>query len=180
MNGFIFGAVISTMFFLGIPAGNDTIGKAFPDIKGETLSGTVKTIPADTKGKYTLIAMAYSSDADNDLSSWINPVYNKFIVKTGMFDSEYDVNLVFIPMFSGENFATASIIKKRMKEEINKTLHSSVVFYKGDLDKYKKELNIVKKDTPYIFMLDKSGNILYATDGNYTDEKMEAIEEKLK
>ena len=158
----------------------DATGKIFPAISGETLAGTTKTIPADTKGKYTLIAMAYSSDAEQDLNTWLNPAYNKFIVKTGMFDSEYDVNIYFIPMFSGVNIATANTIRKRMKEEIEKGAHGYVMFYKGEISSYKKELELVQKDTPYIFLLDKEGKIIYSTNGIYSDDKMEAIEDKLK
>lgn len=157
----------------------ELVGKSFPIITCETLTDVEKAIPHDCKGKFTLLAMAYSSDAENDLQSWLNPVYNKFIAKTGMFDSEYDINLYFIPMFTGTNIATANLFKKRMKEEMNKEIHPNVLFYKGNIDEYKKTLKMDKKDTPYIFLLDKEGKIIYNTFGVYSDDKMEAIEDLL-
>lgn len=163
-------------FFSFVPS---TINSLFPDISGETLQGSSKSIPKDTKGKYTLLALAYSSDAENDLATWLNPVYNKFIAKTGMFDSEYDINLYFVPMFTGTNIATANTIQKKLKEEIDKEIHPYVLFYKGEIKSYKEQLGMEKKDTPYIFLLDKEGKIIYTTNGQYSDDKMEAIEDKI-
>ena len=174
-----FFAVALTWIIFSFREGAESVGKIFPEIKGLTLSDEEKSIPLDAKGKFTLIAIAYSSDAENDLNTWLNPVYNKFVAKTGMMDSEMDVNIYFIPMFSGVNIATAGTIKRRMKEEILKGAHKYVLFYKGEIAKYKKELGMEKKDTPYIFLLDKTGKIVYATSGNYTDKKLEAIEEKI-
>jgi len=77
------------------------IGKQFPAITGETLEDVEITIPSDTKGKFTLIAMAYSKKSDEELQTWFEPVHYKFIAKAGMFDKDYDVNVYFIPMFTG-------------------------------------------------------------------------------
>lgn len=155
------------------------LDKQFPFLTGETLSGASKNLPDDAKGKYTLLAMAYSSDAENDLQTWLSPVYNKFIAKTGMFDSEYDVNLFFVPIFTGANIAFAKTMQKRMKEEVDKDIHPYVLFYKGEMKELKAVLGLEKKDTPYIFLLDKEGKIVYTTSGQYSDDKMEAIEDKI-
>jgi len=34
-------------------------------------------------------------------------------------------------------------------------------------------------DEPYIFVLDKEGRVVYVTSGFYTEEKMDAIEDKI-
>lgn len=153
------------------------VGKMFPELIGETLDDVKKSIPASTKGKYTIICMAYSSDSENDLRSWLQPAHDKFIAKTEMFS--YDVNLYFVPMFTGLNIAGAGKAKKNLKEETDKELQSYVLFYTGEIDAYKKELGMEKKDLPYIYVLDKEGKIVYATSGQYTEKKMEDLEDKL-
>jgi hypothetical protein len=169
------------MAFIGLlftgSAAMAQVGKVFPELTGETLESTKKSIPASTKGKYTIICMAYSSDSENDLKTWLGPAYDKFIAKTEMFS--YDVNLYFVPMFTGLNVAGAGKAKKDMIKDTDKELHPYVLFYTGEIDVYKKELGMDKKDLPYIFVLDKDGKIVYATNGYYTEAKMEALEDKL-
>lgn len=153
------------------------VGKMFPALTGETLDDVKKSIPSSTKGKYTIICMAWSSDSENDLKSWLQPAYDKFVGKTEMFS--YDVNLYFIPMFTGVNVATAGTAKKKLKNDTDKELQPYVLFYTGDIDTYKKELGMEKKDVPYIYVLDKDGKIVYMTSGMYTEKKMEDLEDKL-
>lgn len=165
------------LFYLGSTAAMAQVGKTFPELIGETLNDKKITIPTQTKGKYTIICMAYSSDSENDLKTWLNPAYNKFIAKTEMFS--YDVNLYFVPMFTGVNVAGANKAKKEILKDTDKELHPYVLFYTGGIDTYKKELGMEKKDLPYIFVLDKEGKIVYSTSGYYTEAKMDALEEVL-
>ena|SRR5687767_11223958 len=155
----------------------EVTGIQFPDLSGETLNGKKISLPADTKGKATIIALAYSKDAEEYLHSWLDPAYEKFIAKSEIMS--YDVNLYFVPMFTGAKAATADAAKEKFKKETDATLHPYVIIYKGELDKYKNTLKMDKKDSPYIFVLDESGKIVYATSGIYTDAKMDAIEDHL-
>ena len=53
-------------------------------------------------------------------------------------------------------------------------MYDYLLFYEGDKT-YKDELNFEKKDTPYFYVLDKTGKIVYATSGKYDDKKLEKI-----
>jgi len=172
--------LISLIAFHTIVWGQTT-GKLFPSIKGETLEGKTITVPEDTKGKYTLIGMAYSQKSEDQLRTWFQPAFSAFIDKSkpALFEEKYDVNLYFIPMFTGLNKAATATAKKKALEGVDKRLHAYILFYKGELEKYKKELGLAQKDTPYFFVLDKDGKIVYYTEGSYSEEKMENIEGKL-
>ena len=152
-------------------------GIAFPDLSGENLDGKKISIPKDTKGKSTIIALAYSKDAEEYLNSWLTPAYDKFIGKTEIMS--YDVNLYFVPMFTGAKAASADAAKQKIKKDADPELLPYILIYKGDLDKYKTTLQMDKKDVPYIFVLDKDGKIVYSTSGAYSDAKMDAIEDHL-
>lgn len=156
-------------------------GKIFPSISGETAVDKKVTIPTDTKGKFTLIGMAYSKAAEDELKTWYQPVYSTFIEKPkpGLFNESYDVNLYFIPMFTGLNQAATEVAKKKAKQGIDSKLLPYIVFYKGELKQYKEQLEFEKKDTPYFFVLDQDGKIVFATSGKYSDDKLEKIEEVL-
>ncbi len=154
----------------------------FPSITGESLEDKKITIPTDTKGKFTLIGMAYSQKSQEDLQTWLQPVYTNFIEKPSgavLFDDSYDINVYFIPMFTGSNEAAAAPAKKRFKEGLDKELQPHLLIYKGDISKYKEQLSLNDKDKPYFFLLNEEGNIVYTTSGIYTEAKMEKIEEFL-
>lgn len=171
-------ALISLLMISFCTAKAQVVGMAYPDLEGETVEDLKVSIPVDTKGKYTLLGMAYSKKSEDDLNTWFQPVYTKFISEGGgLFSSfTYDVNVYFIPMFTGIKAAGVGAAKKKAVEKIDPKLHPHIIFYKGDLKTYKKALDFERKDVPYFFVLDKEGKIIYATSGAYSEDKMDEIE----
>jgi hypothetical protein len=156
-------------------------GKMFPDMVAETVEDKKVNLPTDTKGKYTLLGLAYSKKSEDELNSWFQPVFDTFIQKTTglMSGMGYDVNVYFIPMFTGVNTAAEGTAKKKAAKNIDPQLLPYVLFYKGKLEPYKESLDFQHKDVPYFFVLDPKGKIIYATSGKYTEEKLEEIESKI-
>jgi hypothetical protein len=157
------------------------IGTPFPEMECENYNGKMVHLPVDTKGKYTLLGMAFSNGAETDLKTWIKPIYNKFIVKVDRskadaFDvgTDYDIHLYFVPMFTGFNKLTSGASKEKIKKSTDKELYDYLLFYDGGKT-YKDELDFKQRDVPYFFVLDKSGKIVYTTSGKYTDSKLEKI-----
>src|SRR5215467_3076999 len=102
--------VLGAFLLLSIcPCVAQVIGKAFPSMTAETVDDKKVNLPQDTKGKYTLLGLAYSKKSEDELNTWLNPVYSTFIQKqTGMIQGfSYDVNVYFVPMFTGVNAAAA-------------------------------------------------------------------------
>lgn len=157
------------------------VGKLFPQMTAETIEDKKVELPASVKGKYTLIGLAYSKKSESELNSWFQPVFGKFIQKSnGLFSGfAYDVNVFFIPMFTGVNAAATGMAKKKAAKNIDPQLLPYVLFYKGELKAYKEALDFEKKDIPYFFVLDPQGKIVHATSGKYSEDKMEAIEESI-
>jgi hypothetical protein len=154
------------------------IGKTFPQMTAETVDDKKVNLPQDVKGKYTLVGLAYSKKSEDELNTWFNPIYQTFIQKpTGTLQGfTYDVNVFFVPMFTGINAAATSTAKRKAMRNIDPRLLPYILFYKGELKKYKDELDFEQRDIPYFFVLDPDGKILFATDGGYTTDKMESIE----
>lgn len=154
------------------------VGDEFPELTGETLDERILTIPEDTEGKFTLVALASSEKAEEFLRGWYEPVYNHFIAKTGMFDDQFDVHVFFVPMFTGgQKIGKNKVMKSMKKESKSDELFPHVLFYEGDLKLYQDALDMRKKDLPYIFLIDPDGEIAYATSGYFKQEKMDAIDD---
>ena len=58
------------------------VGKMFPSMEAETVEDQKVVLPESTKGKYTLLGLAYSKKSEDELNSWFSPVFNKFIQKS--------------------------------------------------------------------------------------------------
>lgn len=157
-------------------------GKTFPDMTAETVDDKKIELPQRVKGKFTLLGLAYSKKSEDELNTWFQPVFEKFVQKQkgGLFeDFAYDVNVYFVPMFTGINAAATGTAKKKAIKNIDPNLLPYILFYKGELKPYKESLDFEKKDIPYFFVLDKEGKIIYATSGKFSKDKMEEIEEVL-
>jgi hypothetical protein len=174
-------ALILSLVLLAIIVNAQIEGKTFPDMIAETVEDKKVNLPTDTKGKYTLLGLAYSKKSEDELNSWFQPVFQTFIQKTTglMSGMGYDVNVYFIPMFTGVNTAAEGTAKKKAAKNIDPQLLPYVLFYKGKLEPYKESLDFQHKDVPYFFVLDPQGKIIYATSGKYTEEKLEEIESKI-
>lgn len=154
------------------------VGKTFPDMEAETVEDKKVKLPQDVKGKYTLLGLGYSKKSEDELNTWFQPVFEKFVQKTTglMAGFGYDVNVYFVPMFTGINAAATGTAKRKAIKNIDPQLLPYILFYKGELKPYKEALDFEKKDIPYFFVLDPNGKIVYATEGRYTDDKMDKIE----
>ncbi len=155
---------------------------SFPQMELSNLDNETINIPQDTKGKYTLIGMAYSKKSEDELITWFNPVYQTFIQKSSkpsLFDADYDVNIFFIAMFAGVNKAAVGSVKKKMRENADPELEPHLLFYKGEIKSFKQALKLDRKDTPYFFVLDEDGNVVHSTSGAFSRGKLDAIEEFL-
>ena len=176
-------SLLFLLLFMSAPAFTiaQVIGKTFPDMTAETVDDKEVELPDNVRGKYTLIGLAYSKKSESELNSWFQPVFTKFIQKsTGLFSGfTYDVNVYFVPMFTGVNAAATGTAKRKAAKNIDPQLLPYVLFYKGELKTYKAALDFEKKDIPYFFVLDPEGKIVYATSGKYSAAKMDEIEENI-
>lgn len=180
MKPFVIAALLLISIHFNIAA--QVVGKTFPSMTAETVEDKKVSIPDDVRGKYTLVGLAYSKKSEGELNSWFQPVFTRFIQKTsgGLFSGfTYDVNVFFVPMFTGVNAAATGTAKRKAARNIDPQLLPYVLFYKGELKTYRDALDFEKRDIPYFFVLDPQGKIVYATSGKYSDDKMEEIEENI-
>ncbi len=165
------------LFALSVSA--QVVGKTFPDMVAETVEDKRVNLPTDTKGKFTLLGLAYSKKSEDELRTWFEPIFSKFVQKpegllAGM---GYDVNVFFIPMFTGINAAAEGTAKRKAMKNLDPQLFPYILFYKGELKTYKEALDFERRDIPYFFVLNTEGKIVYATSGAFSDSKLDAIEE---
>ncbi len=151
--------------------------QTIPAFNGTTAENKSISIPDDSEGRYALICFASSRKAQADLETWLDPVYNRYIAKTGFMDDMFDVDVFFIPVFSGAEGSMQESVRKKFVETAQRDLWPHLVFCDKGLKEILKPLNMTRDELPYFFFLDKSGKIVYRTSGAFTEEKFDAIDE---
>lgn len=154
-------------------------GVSFPDLPGEFLSGEKAVLPDAPREKMLLVGMAYSKKAEDDLRSWYQPMYDSFVLKRGIMDSMYNIDLCFVPMFTGIKQTVYDKAMKELRSENRSDLHPHILFYKGDVKPYIEQLKMDDKTLPYFFLIGKQGKVVFSTSGSYSERKKEQLEEAL-
>ena len=174
----IFAIISISLLFLGSSFAQ--VGDEFPKMSGTSLTDKEISIPADTQDKFTLVGLAYSKKAEDDLKTWFQPVWERFIRAEDpnalIPEMKPDVHVVFVPMFTGIKRGASNAAIKKMQKDVDKKLHAHVMVYSGKLGDYEEALNFEQKDTPYFFVIDKSGKIVYATSGKVSPQKLNEVE----
>ena len=147
----------------------------FPDIVVTDLNDKSIQIPKDTEGKFTLIGIAFSQDAQNDLYSWSQPVFSEFMDENNLSSLVYDPNVYLILLFGGANQLVYKSAKEQIIQGTDESLKDNVVLYKGKMLDYRKMLELKSRKKPYFFVLDKSGKIIFRTEGRYKREILEKV-----
>ena len=157
------------------------IGRVFPSIECEDYNGKKINLPTEEKDKCTILGIAFSNDAEKELQLWIDPICNKFDPKVDEKNIDpmaaavaYDVNLFFIPKFSFLNKVASKQSKEKIKTDSDKGLYQYLLFYNGSRT-LKNDLEVEKKDIPYIFVLDKNGKIVYQASSKYDSKKLSKL-----
>ncbi len=153
-------------------------GKTFPDTQGATLDDKEKSIPFKN-GKVSILAVAFHRGAEDELKKWLNPLYNTFMVKSKAktldMSAIYDVNFVFVPMIAG-----IKMIADEFKASTDKAFWPVVLdTKKSDMKAAATSLGVTDRKIPWIFVLDKDGKVIDVQTGEYSEAKIDAMEEAM-
>jgi hypothetical protein len=173
------GMKIFIVLILGLISGiaRSQTGLMFPPLKGNSLDDKTIKVPFNN-GKYSLIAIAYDKDAEDNLKGWLNPIYDSFIKKGedgGAFDVAelYDVNFIFVPMIHG-----FKKVKNEFKNGTDKEYWPYIMDTEyEDVKKVQETLRVKDTKIPYFYILDKEGKIIEVQSGAFSEQKLSKLED---
>jgi len=144
----------------------------------ETIEGEIVEVPDAFEGSFVFIGVGTGKKAEDELKTWQIPVYNKFIAKTGLMDEMYDVKVCFLPLFTGAMKLAKNDVVKKLKENNERLILDHVYVYSGERGPFN-DADIGDKKTPYFFLLNPKGEILWAGKGTFKQAYFDKIEEIL-
>lgn len=150
---------------------------AFPVLEGENVQGNSIQLP--TNGSWGIVAVVAGKKAQPALEEWFAPAYNRFVMKSGLFASSYEVNLFLVPVFTGLDKAAYGPSMNALKKKVDADLAKQVVFVKGNADAVLDALGIKDRGIPYFFTVDPQGHIVHRESGKFSVDKLDALEAPL-
>lgn len=153
-------------------------GIIFPALKGKSLDDKAISIPF-SNGKFTVLAIAYSRAAEEDLKKWLNPLFDAFIKSEKESGNSmdladvYDVNFVFVPVIAG-----FSKVAEDFKKGTDKQFWGYVMdTEKTDIKAIQKTLGVEDNKIPYFYVLNPEGKVLAFESGKFSSVKLDRLEE---
>ncbi|MDF2450672.1 MAG: hypothetical protein K0S26_176 [Bacteroidota bacterium] len=167
-----------TLFLFSLSSIAQTKGN-FPTLSGHTLDGNAVTLPLAGTKKFTIVGICYKRSAEDDLKTWIQPMYDVFVAKasgTDYFDvgNYYDVNYYFIPLISGFKKAAADF-----KASTQPDLWKNVIDCDTDIALLKVQLKPSDEGIPYFYVIDTAGKIVEVVSRKYSENKMDKIQDAI-
>jgi putative protein-disulfide isomerase len=144
------------------------IGEIFPTIEVKTLNDEVMMIPTAIANKVMLIGVGFKDAAQPKLDSWSKALGAKYI--DGKVVDYFETVLI-----AGKNKLFSGPIRKGMKKGVPKPMHTKVGVYFGDLKDYYDRFGVSDKDDAYIFLIDKTGKVLFESSGNADEKKLTVL-----
>lgn len=141
---------------------------------GQSLDKEQLHVPS-ARSEFTLVGLAFSAAAEESLGTWLEPAYNKFILKNGLFDSELDVTPVFVPVFSGPAKALKNKTISRISQSITNELkpYLLVVEEEAGLKSLREDAD---KKEPVFLLLNKRGEVIWRGEGSFKQDYFDQIE----
>ena len=170
---------LPTILLIATALGHALGQTRFPALTGETASGTIIAIPEPDGAPFTIVGMAYGQKAGPLLEDWYEPAYLRFVAKHGLFAGAYDARVYFVPLFVGANKAAYEPSMRKFRKSADPEILDHVLFSKDALEPLQQDLGLKDKDIPYFFILNARGEVIHRTQGAFSEDKLEAMEDVL-
>ncbi|MCB0820211.1 MAG: hypothetical protein KDC13_06280, partial [Bacteroidetes bacterium] len=149
----------------------------FPVVPCKDVNGKTKELNLSASAKPSVVFVQKKAKSGEMAESWIDPLVQKFIRKSGMLDAMFDADLVFLAYLNQIEAGMVEKSTKKVKEEIPAELHSGSYFSTESPDAV--ESIVLSGADSFIVVVSAEGRILGSVQGKYTEEKMEMIEDWL-
>ncbi len=141
----------------------------FPQVTGSNLLRQKVALPDDLQGDLNILLMAFHQWQQAWVDLWI-PFARQIE------QSFPGVQFYELPVIYKMNFFSQTFLNEGMRAGIpNPTTRQKTITLYLDKPSFRRALDIPHEDTIWVLLLDRQGNILWRTDGAYSQEKGDAL-----
>ncbi len=148
----------------------------FPNLTGNRFDESRVEFPRNTK-KYTVLLITFGKKGTESASTWIDPLVQKFIRKSGMLDAFFDADLYALTMVNAAEWNIIRSQESKIKSEIPSEIINNVLYSTSDCTPLLSVLGENAKSTSTLILLNNEGKIVKQIQGEFSEKKMEALED---
>ena len=136
----------------------------FPTLQAERLTGQTVTFPDDLTEEVNILIVAFDQKAQQLVDSWGRLILAKY-------EPQPNISYHEVPMISGWYRPMAGQIDRWMRQGIPAQYHENTVTFYGNRAPYMRELRMTRRNSCYVFVLDRKGQIVYRAEGMMDGKK---------
>jgi hypothetical protein len=141
----------------------------FPSLEATDLNKRKLQLPGGLAGEVNILLVAFQREQQDDINTWL-PLLPA-LVKRNPKLAYYE-----IPVISRSNFLLRWVINNGMRGGIpDKEQRARTITLYLDKKPFLKALEISSEDQIYVLLVNKSGEVLWRTEGVVSQEKLESL-----
>lgn len=145
----------------------------FPSVSGSNLSGKRYHLPQDFEGTYNIVITVYQRFQQNNVDSWgvlLESLAQKY---PSLFYYE-------LPTLPNYGWLQRTFIDGGMRGGIpDKTVRARTITLYLDVKQFNADLHLPTIDDIYVLVVDRQGEVLWQTTGDYTPQQGDDLSQRL-
>jgi hypothetical protein len=175
MLGATFFVILGGVIALATPVASswDTAPVRFPHVQGSNLEKQDFNLPSDFQGQHNLLLVAFEREQQKDVDTWLKEMKRFEEVDPGFYYYE-------LPTIERPNTLMRWFIDSGMRRGIpdRKARERTITLYL-DKNQFCAALQIVEQKRIYEFLVDRSGNVLWRSEGVFDETKGVSLQRAL-
>lgn len=144
-----------------------------PKVSGRNLNRQKLTFPDDFTGAYNLVFIAFLRRHQDDIDRWVPHI-------EALAKAYPDLHYYEFPTLADRGMLYRMFLNEGMRAGIpaDATRARTITLYLDKHD-FREALEIPSENNIWLYLFDRSGQVLWREEGAYSEEKLKALEEKL-
>ncbi|MBV9671119.1 MAG: hypothetical protein JOZ43_09200 [Acidobacteriales bacterium] len=148
--------------------------RRFPELKASNLEGRRLSLPQDFEGERNLVFIAFAREQQKDVDTWLREMPRFTSLDSSLRYYE-------LPTISRLNAFSRWFIDNGMRRGIpDRNARARTITLYIDKQPFESALQIQTEKTIYALLLDRKGNVLWRTEGDFDETKAQELTAFLK
>jgi hypothetical protein len=144
-----------------------------PQVKGSNLARQKMVFPDDFAGELNLVFIAFLRRHQDDIDEWVPFVEQVTRDFPGLHYYEF-------PTLPNKGFVYRTFLNEGMRAGIpNEAARKRTITLYLDKSAFRKALEITNEQNIWVYLFDRSGDVLWRTEGRFTKDKLKALRDRL-
>ena len=146
-----------------------------PEFSATDLNGKEVFFMKDLSGRKALVGFAFSNAVQEDLQTWIEPVFYEMIDTNSLGSMVYDNEVYLVICFNKANASFREKVRSELIENVLPECYGNVVLTGADAVELSRMLKVGDKGVPHLYAVDRDGKIRHHSSGRYSERKFDEL-----